>query len=89
MSWERERKGGGWQREREGVVEVDDGMKAARSFLSSKNMFLSRGDLVIVFCLICGRLLMSRKYIFLLSQRNRTVMSNMVHLEELIIPPTS
>lgn len=45
MSWEREREGG----EREGVVEVDDGMKAARSFLSSKNMFLSRGDLVIVF----------------------------------------
>lgn len=47
MSWEREREGGGRERgegEREGgrgVVEVDDGMKAARSFLSSKNMFLS------------------------------------------------
>lgn len=65
MSWEREKEGGGRQREREGVVEVDDGMKAARSFLSSKNMFLSRGDLVIVFCLTCGRLLMSRKYRFL------------------------
>lgn len=54
----------GAEREREGVVEGDDGMKAARSFLSSKNMFLSRGDLVIVFCLTCRRLLMSRKYIF-------------------------
>lgn len=42
MSWEREREGeGGREGEREGVVEVDDGMKAARSFLSSKNMFLS------------------------------------------------
>lgn len=89
MSWEREKEGGGRQREREGVVEVDDGMKAARSFLSSKNMFLSRGALVIVFCLTCGRLLMSRSTSFLLSQRKRTVMNNMVHLEELIIPPTS
>lgn len=61
MSWERAREREGGRR----VVEVDDGMKAARSFLSSKNMFLSRGDLVIVFCLTCGRLLMSRKCIFL------------------------
>lgn len=38
---------GGRETERgRGVEEVDDGMKAARSFLSSKNMFLSRGDVV-------------------------------------------
>lgn len=62
---EGERGGGQAEREMEGVVEVDDGMKAARSFLSSKNIFLSRGDLVIMFCLTCVRLLMSRQYIFL------------------------
>lgn len=50
-------------------MEVDDRVKAARSFLSSKNMFLLRGDLVIVFCLTCGRLLMSRKYIFLVEPK--------------------
>lgn len=43
---EGERGGRVAEREREGVVEVDDGMKAARSFIGSKILFLSRGDLV-------------------------------------------